>query len=116
MTNRILRAAAATVTTLILLSPATAAEMKAKKEPTAAQMAARERMSKCSAEWKEAKMSGKVEVLERLQRPHEGQQGLRPTGPGSRDGCDPVESIRARKGVRRSRSPVARAPGGPLPA
>jgi hypothetical protein len=61
MTNRILRAAAATVTTLILLSPATAAEMKAKKEPTAAQMAARERMSKCSAEWKEAKMSGKVE-------------------------------------------------------
>ncbi len=61
MTNRILRAAAATVTTLVLLSPATAAEMKAKKEPTAAQMAARERMSKCSAEWKEAKMSGKVE-------------------------------------------------------
>ena len=60
MTNRILRAAAATVTTLVLLSPA-AAEMKAKKEPTAAQMAARERMSKCSAEWKEAKMSGKVE-------------------------------------------------------
>lgn len=61
MTNRILRAAAATVTTLVLLSPATAAEMKSKKEPTAAQMAARERMSKCSAEWKEAKMSGKVE-------------------------------------------------------
>jgi len=60
MTNRILLAAA-TVTTLALLSPAAAAEMKAKKEPTAAQMATRERMTKCSAEWKEMKAGGKME-------------------------------------------------------
>jgi len=37
-----------------------AAGTKSKKEPTAAQIAARERMSKCSAEWKEAKAGGKV--------------------------------------------------------
>ena len=34
-------------------------QMKPKKEPTAAQLAARERMSKCSLEWKEAKAGGK---------------------------------------------------------
>ena len=37
-----------------------AAETKPRKEPTAAQAAARERMSKCSAEWKEAKAGGKL--------------------------------------------------------
>jgi hypothetical protein len=58
MTNRILLA---TVTILALLSPAAAVETKAKKEPTAAQMAARERMTKCSAEWKEMKTGGKME-------------------------------------------------------
>jgi hypothetical protein len=34
--------------------------MKAKKEPTAGQLAARERMGKCSAEWKETKAAGKL--------------------------------------------------------
>ena len=37
-----------------------AGETKPRKEPTAAQAAARERMSKCSAEWKEAKAGGKI--------------------------------------------------------
>ncbi|MGF9763747.1 hypothetical protein AAII07_52400 [Microvirga sp. 0TCS3.31] len=37
-----------------------AVETKPEKEPTAAQLAARERMSKCSLEWKEAKAGGKV--------------------------------------------------------
>jgi hypothetical protein len=32
-----------------------------KKEPTAGQMAARERQKKCSAEWQSAKAAGKVE-------------------------------------------------------
>ncbi|MGO4388561.1 hypothetical protein AB4Y85_13590 [Microvirga sp. 2YAF29] len=52
----------ATAMTLSLAVPVQAAgEAKPKKEPTAAQMAARERMTKCSAEWKEAKAGGKVE-------------------------------------------------------
>jgi hypothetical protein len=33
----------------------------AKKQPTAGQLAARERQKKCGAEWKEAKAAGKVE-------------------------------------------------------
>ncbi|MFL5188375.1 MAG: hypothetical protein ACJ8CF_04090 [Microvirga sp.] len=37
-----------------------ATEMKPKKEPTVGQLAARERMSKCSLEWKEAKAGGKL--------------------------------------------------------
>jgi hypothetical protein len=37
-----------------------ASETKPKKEPTAAQLAARERMSKCSVEWKEAKAGGSL--------------------------------------------------------
>ncbi|WP_134498791.1 hypothetical protein [Microvirga pakistanensis] len=37
------------------------AQMKPKKEPTAAQLAARERLTKCSAEWKQAKAGGKLE-------------------------------------------------------
>lgn len=34
---------------------------KTKKPPTPGQLAARERMKKCAAEWKEAKAAGKVE-------------------------------------------------------
>ena len=34
---------------------------KTKKEPSAGQLAARERQKKCAAEWKEAKAGGKVE-------------------------------------------------------
>lgn len=36
-------------------------EAKTKKPPTAGQIAARERMKKCAAEWKEAKAAGKIE-------------------------------------------------------
>ena len=50
-------------------------ETKAKKPPTAAQLAERERIKKCGKEWKEAKAAGKVEkgmkwpqYLERLQQ------------------------------------------------
>jgi hypothetical protein len=34
---------------------------KAKKEPSAGQIAARERQKKCAAEWKDAKAAGKIE-------------------------------------------------------
>ncbi|MBJ6125452.1 hypothetical protein [Microvirga splendida] len=60
MMNRIGNAALAAAMTFALAGAAQATETKPKKEPTAAQMAARERMSKCSLEWKEAKASGKV--------------------------------------------------------
>ena len=36
-------------------------QTKAKKPPTPGQLAARERMKKCAAEWKEAKAAGKTE-------------------------------------------------------
>ncbi len=36
-------------------------QAKTKKPPTPGQMAARERMHKCAAEWKEAKAAGKIE-------------------------------------------------------
>jgi hypothetical protein len=36
-------------------------QAKAKKPPTPGQLAARERLKKCGAEWKEAKAAGKVE-------------------------------------------------------
>ncbi len=42
-------------------TPAPAKPAKAKKPPTAAQLAERERQKKCGAEWKEAKAAGKVE-------------------------------------------------------
>ena len=42
-------------------TPAPAKPAKAKKPPTAGQLAARERQKKCGAEWKEAKAAGKVE-------------------------------------------------------
>jgi Ni/Co efflux regulator RcnB len=38
-----------------------AKKTKAKKPPTAGQLAARERQKKCGAEWKAAKKAGKVE-------------------------------------------------------
>jgi hypothetical protein len=63
MPNGILRATLAGALALSVALPAVAAgDMKPKKEPSPAQMAARERMSKCSAEWKEAKAGGKVEA------------------------------------------------------
>jgi len=37
------------------------ASSKPKKPPTAAQLAERERMKKCGAEWKAAKAAGKIE-------------------------------------------------------
>jgi hypothetical protein len=40
--------------------PSRARKSTAKKEPTAGQMAARERQRKCAGEWKEAKAGGKV--------------------------------------------------------
>jgi hypothetical protein len=36
-------------------------QAKQKKPPTPGQLAARERMKKCAAEWKEAKAAGKIE-------------------------------------------------------
>ena len=57
---RLVSAALAAAMTFALTSPV-AAETKPKKSPSAAQVAARERMSKCSLEWKEAKAGGKVD-------------------------------------------------------
>ena len=37
------------------------AQTKAKREPTASQLAARERQAKCAAEWKQAKTGGTLE-------------------------------------------------------
>ena len=59
MMNRLVSTALAAAMTLALTGTV-AAETKPKKEPSAAQVAARERMSKCSLEWKEAKAGGKV--------------------------------------------------------
>jgi hypothetical protein len=61
MMNRVVNAALAAAMTLALAGAAQAVETKPKKEPTAAQLAARERMSKCSLEWKEAKAGGKID-------------------------------------------------------
>jgi len=36
-------------------------QVKTKKPPTPGQLAARERLKKCAAEWKEAKAAGKIE-------------------------------------------------------
>ena len=60
MMNRYVNSAIAAALAFGLAGAAHAAETKPKKEPSAAQMAARERMSKCSLEWKEAKAGGKV--------------------------------------------------------
>ncbi|MXQ13256.1 hypothetical protein [Microvirga makkahensis] len=60
--NRLLSAAlAATLVLAFTGASAAQAQTKPKKEPTAAQLAARERLAKCSAEWKQAKAGGKLE-------------------------------------------------------
>jgi hypothetical protein len=62
MTHRILSATLVAAMALsFAMSMEASAQTQSKKEPTASQMAARERMSKCSAEWKEAKAGGKME-------------------------------------------------------
>lgn len=59
--NRLLSTALAAAMALSVAGPVQAAtETKPKKEPTAGQLAARERMAKCSVEWKEAKAKGSV--------------------------------------------------------
>ena len=61
MMNRLASSALAAAMALSVIGVAhAAAETKPQKEPTAAQLAARERMSKCSLEWKEAKAGGKL--------------------------------------------------------
>jgi hypothetical protein len=60
MLNRSVSSVLAAAMAFALAGTVQAAEMKAKKEPSAAQAAARARMSKCSLEWKEAKTSGKA--------------------------------------------------------
>jgi hypothetical protein len=60
MMNRVVNAALGAAMTFATAGAVQAVETKPKKEPTAAQLAARERMSKCSLEWKEAKAGGKV--------------------------------------------------------
>ena len=63
MIKGLLRSTLAGALALSFALPASAAvETKPKKEPSAAQMATRARMTKCSAEWKEAKTGGKVEA------------------------------------------------------
>ncbi|QFU16254.1 hypothetical protein [Microvirga thermotolerans] len=59
MTSPVSRTIAAAAAALLLTMPLPALA-QSKKEPTAGQLAARERMSKCSAEWKAAKASGNV--------------------------------------------------------
>jgi hypothetical protein len=58
--NRLVSTMLAAAMALPLAGPVQAAVTKAKREPTAAQLVARERMGKCSIEWKEAKAGGKV--------------------------------------------------------
>jgi hypothetical protein len=59
--NRIVSSALATALALFTAGGAqAAAETKPTKEPTAAQAAARERMTKCSVEWKDARAGGKL--------------------------------------------------------
>jgi len=48
--------------TLVACALPAQAQTKPKKEPTAKQLAARERQAKCSAEWKLAKSEGKLEA------------------------------------------------------
>ena len=79
---RLLRSTLACALALSFAAPAYAAsETKPKKEPSAAQMAARERMTKCSGEWKDAKAGGKArgghemaEILEPVQYAPQGRQ------------------------------------------
>ena len=60
--NRLFSTTLAAAMALLLAGPVqAAADTKSKKEPTAAQLVARERMGKCSIEWKEAKAGGKID-------------------------------------------------------
>jgi Ni/Co efflux regulator RcnB len=59
--NRIFSTILAAAMALSPAGQAQAAETKTRKEPTAAQLAVRERMGKCSLEWKEAKAGGRIE-------------------------------------------------------
>jgi len=61
MMNRFVSSALAAAMVLTVAGAVQAATgTKPRREPTAAQLAARERMSKCSLEWKEAKAGGKL--------------------------------------------------------
>jgi hypothetical protein len=60
MMNRLVSSVLAAGAVIALAGAVQATETKPRKEPSAAQVAARERMSKCSLEWKEAKAGGKV--------------------------------------------------------
>ncbi len=60
MMNRVVSAALAAAMTFTPAGAVQAIEAKPKKAPSAAEAAARERMSKCSLEWKEAKAGGKI--------------------------------------------------------
>ena len=60
--NRVVSSAVAVAIALSLAGAGQAAgEVKPKREPTPAQAAARERMAKCSLEWKDAKAGGKLQ-------------------------------------------------------
>jgi hypothetical protein len=64
MSSSLVRTAFAALAVTTLAWPLAAeaqTQTKPKKEPTAAQMAARERQKKCSIEWKETKAAGKLE-------------------------------------------------------
>jgi hypothetical protein len=58
--NRVFITTLVAAISLCMAGSLQATEAKAKKEPSAAQMASRERMSKCSVEWKQAKADGKL--------------------------------------------------------
>jgi len=60
--NRVVSSVIAVAMALSMAGAVEAAgDTKPKREPTPAQTAARERMAKCSLEWKDAKASGKLE-------------------------------------------------------
>ncbi|WP_205522875.1 hypothetical protein, partial [Myxococcus eversor] len=59
--TKAIRTILSATTALMLAWPLQAqAQAKPKKEPSAAQLAARERQKQCSAEWKDAKAGGKL--------------------------------------------------------
>jgi hypothetical protein len=60
MLNRFAGSILAAAMAFAVTGAAQAAETNARKEPSAAHKATRERMSKCSLEWKQARAGGKV--------------------------------------------------------
>ena len=60
MLNRFASSVLAAAMAFTMAGAAQAAATMAKKEPSVAQKATRERMSKCSLEWKQARAGGKV--------------------------------------------------------